>query len=175
MVGKIQTVTVTRTAAAGTEDADDPVVTNVTEDDPALGTETVIMQGGEVVTETAEGEFTTTVTTVETLPNPFSSVNFYATDDGGDMLNDATQLRLITSVSAARADVETVTAAGTPTGSATGDRVWTYEVTMSADDYYAIVGGDGEYVGSIVAVGVNENDKGVALASGAEVLNFEER
>ena len=175
VVGKIQTVTVTRTAAAGTEDADDPVVTNVTEDDPALGTETVIMQGGEVVTETAEGEFTTTVTTVETLPNPFSSVNFYATDDGGDMLNDATQLRLITSVSAARADVETVTAAGTPTGSATGDRVWTYEVTMSADDYYAIVGGDGEYVGSIVAVGVNENDKGVALASGAEVLNFEER
>ena len=63
----------------------------------------------------------------------------------------------------------------TPAGSAGGDRVWTYEITVSADEYYAIVDGDEAYVGSILALGVNENDNGVALASGAVVLNFEER
>ena len=177
VVGKIETVTVTQTTAG--EEADEPtsvVITDVTEDDPALGiTSTVtdpedLGEGDDEVTT-----FTTTVTTVSTLPNPFSSVNFYATDDGGDMLDESTQLRLIASVSAARADVETVTEVNDPDGSAVGDRVWTYEVTMSADDYYAMVGGDEEYMGSILAVGVNENDKGVALASGAEVLNFEER
>ena len=171
VVGKIQTVTVTTTSAEGVETVDDPTVTNVTDQDLALGTTTTTDPDPVV-----EGEqFTTTVTTISTLPNPFSSVNFYATDDGGTELTDASQLRLITSVSAARADVETVAEVNEPDGSAVGDRVWTYEVTMSADDYYAMVGGDEEYVGSILAIGVNENDKGVALASGAVVLNFEER
>ena len=171
VVGKIQTVTVTQTDADGEEGDPDVTITNVTADDPALGT-TTVTSPDPVVEDQA---FTTTVTTISTLPNPFSSVNFYATDDGGDMLDESTQLRWITSVSAARADVETVTEANEPDGSAVGDRVWTYEITVSADDYYAMVGGDEEYRGSILAIGVNENDKGVALASEAEVLNFEER
>ena len=108
------------------------------------------------------------MTEVKALPNPFSSVTFYATDDGGTTLAEATELRLITSVPAVRADVETVTTQGTPTGSLVGDRVWTYEITVSADEYYAIVDGDDRYNGSIVAIGVNENKNGVALASGAE-------
>ena len=46
-------------------------------------------------------------------------------------------------------------------------------ITVSADEYYALVDGDGEYGGSILALGVNDN--GVALAAVAETLNFEER
>ena len=183
VIGKVQIVTTTETNAAG--EAQDPTfaVTDATADDPALGTTTVITQNGATVTTPEEGTaYTTAVTEVKTLPNPFSSVRFYATDDGGDSdgsgtedLADASELRLIASVPAVRADVETVTTAGTPTGSALRDRVWTYEITVSADDYYAMVDGDGAYVGSILAVGVNENDNGVALASEAVVLNFEER
>ena len=112
------------------------------------------------------------MTEVKALPNPFSSVTFYATDDA----TPATELRLITSVPAVRADVETVTTQDMPTGSLVGDRVWTYEITVSADEYYAIVDGDEAYAGSILAIGVNYRDKnGVALASGATMLNFEER
>ena len=116
------------------------------------------------------------MTEVKALPNPFSSVTFYATDDvEAEADVPATELRLITSVPAVRADVETVTTQGTPTGSLDGDRVWTYEITVSADEYYAIVDGDEAYDGSILAIGVNQNKNGVALASGAVMLNFEER
>ena len=123
----------------------------------------------------AEQPFFTIVTVVKTLPNPFSSVNFYATDDGGndadaDNVQLTTQLRLIASVPAVRADVKTnAVAMG-------GDRVWTYEKTVSADEYYAIVDGDEEYNGSILAIGVNYRDEnGAALASGAVDLNLDER
>ena len=44
-------------------------------------------------------------------------------------------------------------------GSDVGDRVWTYEITVSADEYYAMVGGDGEYNGSILAIGVNRRQE----------------
>ena len=80
---------------------------------------------------------------------------------------------MIASVSAVRADVKTN--AGEPDGFCGGDRVWTYEITVSADEYYAIVDGDEAYNGSILAIGVNENKNGVALASGAVMLNFDER
>ena len=168
VIGKIQIVTTTQTT--GGVEADDPTsvdVTDVSDDATAtLGTTTVtdpadLGEGDDAITT-----FTTIVTEVKTLPNPFSSVNFYATDDGGTLLNESTQLRLITSVSAVRADVET---------DADGNRVWTYEITVSADEYYASVGGDEEYEGSILALGVNGNDNGVALASGAVALRFEER
>ena len=171
VVGKIKIVTVTQTTN-GEVSEDDPsvTVTDVSGDaSETVGTTEVtfpvdLKEGtdGEVTT------FTTTETVVKLLPKPFSSVNFYATDDvtTEEMGTDASEFRLITSVSDLRAKAKTDT---------DGNRVWTYAITVSADEYYAIVDGDDGYKGSIVALGVNENGKGVALASGAGVLDVEER
>ncbi len=80
--------------------------------------------------------------------NPFESVLFYAAADEGN-----TDLRFIASV---------------PDYSAreSGGK-WTYTARVSADDFYAAVGGDGDYSGKVYAVGVRE----AGSVAGSEVVS----
>ena len=72
--------------------------------------------------------------------NPFESVLFYAAADNDGVDGDMKDLRFIVSVPEHRAR--------------DNGGIWTYTARVSADDFYAAVGGDDGYSGKVSAVGV---------------------
>ena len=86
--------------------------------------------------------------------NPFESVLFYAAADNGGDDGDMKDLRFIVSV---------------PEYSARDNGgIWTYTARVSADDFYAAVGGDDSYSGKVSAVGVR---KAGSVVAGPEVVS----
>ena len=75
--------------------------------------------------------------------NPFESVLFYAAaDNNSPLLGDTKDRRFIVSVSERSAR--------------DNGGIWTYTARVSADDFYAAVGGDDSYSGKVYAVGVRK-------------------
>ena len=85
--------------------------------------------------------------------NPFESVLFYAAaDNNSPLLGDTKDRRFIVSV---------------PEYSARDNGgTWTYTARVSADDFYAAVGGDDSYSGKVYAVGVRK----AGSVAGSEVV-----
>ena len=135
------------------------VITVKDDDGPITATNTT-----NPAVEKSDETITLTVTAtlgLTTTANPFAKVYFFAevgeinTGLASSGEGDRRELRMIGMFDGVHAKLET-----------TGNRKWTYETEISADDYYAIVGGaaavDGVATNEIHALAVN--GKGVALA-----------
>ena len=122
-----------RDQAAGTDDDED----DVTIADLEAGTTMDFEVTRDDDDEASTLEIKAVVTSVG---NPFESVIFYAAADNDETDGDMKDLRFIASV---------------PEYSARENGgEWTYTARVSADDFYAAVGGDDSYSGKVSAVGV---------------------
>ena len=115
----------------------------VEDDDGDIDDDNSVTRSDETITLTATADVA-----LATTVNPFADgVLFYAEVDeintGAVGTGTRTELRLIGMVAGNAAEVD----------SDADSREWTYETEVSADDFYAIVGGAGDY--NIRALGVN--------------------
>ena len=164
-----ETVTIT---VDGTDGGDEDIDSNegvadgtyaiaVEDDDGAIGTDnnTSVTKSDETITLRVTGNLL-----LDTTVNPFAKVFFFVevgainTGLASDENNPRTELRAIGVVDGINAELKTGT-----------DREWTYETEISADNYYAIVGGAADS-NKIHALGVNGDGVATSLTLLSELV-----
>ncbi len=143
---KVTMLRVSASDQANTPNTDaDPVTVADLEKSAAFTSDLDFKVTGDKDSEANTLEIEAEVTSKE---NPFESVLFYAAADADEMGKD---LRFIDEVP----EYSARESGGT----------WTYTARVSADDFYAAVDGDGDYVGTVYAVGVRAEGS----VAGAEI------
>ena len=125
----------------------------VEDDDGAITADNTVAKSDETITLTV-----TATLAIGTTANPFADVHFFAevtginTELASETTDPRSELRQIGTVDGINAELKTGI-----------ERVWTFETEISADDYYAIVGG-ATSSNEIHALGVNGNGVAHALS-----------